>query len=351
MCKDSAPLNKVLERENVNETHSTPRNDETIITGSYQQHPFSALVLYTDGSKSDSGRTGSGVNATAENGLVFRCRFRNPDNRSVFRSELLAIREALNFALRSEASDTYVLTDSKSSIQYLKNWSKISEKTGQEIISKIVSLSQKSRVCIQWIPSHVEVFGNEVADLLTKVGSTLPSAASGELFASEISSIHRSKANSTWKVPPAHEWYAGNRNGLSLQSEVLLHLLMSLTVLAPLRGCCGVGGKWTCGTVGETWYHGPGLVFGPGDMKQQQQHQKFRRISTMDDVSERWSTPHWGFLVHDFQDETFPDWWIGFDGPTPWPPRYPDITPLDFFSFGAISRTDSLPHQLLTSKN
>ncbi|GBN19100.1 hypothetical protein AVEN_79681-1 [Araneus ventricosus] len=44
-------------------------------------------------------------------------------------------------------------------------------------------------------------------------------SASGELFASEISSIHRAKANSTWKVPPAHECYTGNRPGLSLQSE------------------------------------------------------------------------------------------------------------------------------------
>ncbi|GBO46084.1 hypothetical protein AVEN_272627-1, partial [Araneus ventricosus] len=140
-------------------------------------------------------------------------------NCSVFRSELLANREALDFALSFETSDTYILTDSRSSIQYLKNWLKISEKTGQEIISKIVSLSQKSRVCIQWIPSHVGVFGNEVADLLDKEGSALPSAASGELFASEISSIHRAKANSCWKVPPAHEWYAGNRPGLSLQSE------------------------------------------------------------------------------------------------------------------------------------
>ncbi|GBN09080.1 hypothetical protein AVEN_32553-1 [Araneus ventricosus] len=77
----------------------------------------------------------------------------------------------------------------------------------------------KSRVCIQWIPSHVGVFGNEVADLLAKEGSALLSAASGELVASEIFSIHRAKANSTWKVPPAHEWYAGNRPGLSLQSE------------------------------------------------------------------------------------------------------------------------------------
>ncbi|GBL78328.1 hypothetical protein AVEN_42858-1 [Araneus ventricosus] len=73
--------------------------------------------------------------------------------------------------------------------------------------------------CIQRIPSHVGVLGNEVADLLAKEGSALPSAASGELFASEIFSIHRAKANSTWKVPHAHEWYAGNRPGLSLQSK------------------------------------------------------------------------------------------------------------------------------------
>ncbi|GBM39632.1 hypothetical protein AVEN_251562-1 [Araneus ventricosus] len=127
--------------------------------------------------------------------------------------------EALDFALRFETSDTYILTDSKSSIQYLKNWPKIPEKTGQEIISKIFTLSLKSRVCTQWIPSHVGVFGNEVADLLAKEGSALPSAASGEFFASEIFSIHRAKENSTWKVPPAHEWFAGNRPGLSLQSE------------------------------------------------------------------------------------------------------------------------------------
>ena len=29
-------------------------------------------------------------------------------------------------------------------------------------------------------------------------------------------------------------------------------------------------------------------------------------------------------------DVTFPNRWIGRDGPTPWPPRSPDITPLDF---------------------
>jgi len=35
-------------------------------------------------------------------------------------------------------------------------------------------------------------------------------------------------------------------------------------------------------------------------------------------------------------DATFPNRWIGRDGPTPWPPRSPDITPLDFFSWGYV---------------
>jgi len=35
-------------------------------------------------------------------------------------------------------------------------------------------------------------------------------------------------------------------------------------------------------------------------------------------------------------DATFPNRWIGRDGPTPWPPRSPDITPFDFFLWGYV---------------
>jgi len=35
-------------------------------------------------------------------------------------------------------------------------------------------------------------------------------------------------------------------------------------------------------------------------------------------------------------DATFTNRWIGRDGPTPWPPRSPDITPLDFFLCGYV---------------
>ena len=46
--------------------------------------------------------------------------------------------------------------------------------------------------------------------------------------------------------------------------------------------------------------------------------------------------PHWGLIVRDFLNETFPNRWIGRNGPTPWPPRSPDITPLDFFLWGCV---------------
>ena len=47
--------------------------------------------------------------------------------------------------------------------------------------------------------------------------------------------------------------------------------------------------------------------------------------------------PHWGSHVRRFLDATFPNRWTGRDGPTPWPPRSPDITPsLEFFLWGYV---------------
>ncbi|GIY92420.1 putative RNA-directed DNA polymerase from transposon BS [Caerostris extrusa] len=69
-----------------------------------------ALVIYTDGSKSDSGRTGSGIFMKTSTG-EFRYRFRNPDHSSVFRSELTAISEALSLALDFKVPDVWILID------------------------------------------------------------------------------------------------------------------------------------------------------------------------------------------------------------------------------------------------
>ena len=46
--------------------------------------------------------------------------------------------------------------------------------------------------------------------------------------------------------------------------------------------------------------------------------------------------PHWGSHVRRFLDATFPNRWTGRDCQTPWPPRSPDITALDFFLWGYV---------------
>jgi len=47
--------------------------------------------------------------------------------------------------------------------------------------------------------------------------------------------------------------------------------------------------------------------------------------------------PHWGSDVRRFLDATFPNRWIRRDGPTPWPPRSPDICSLDFVLWGYVN--------------
>jgi len=55
--------------------------------------------------------------------------------------------------------------------------------------------------------------------------------------------------------------------------------------------------------------------------------------------------PHWGSDVRRFLDAIFPNRWIGRDGPTPWPPRSPDITPLWLLFMGGMLRTKCFGHQ------
>ena len=46
------------------------------------------------------------------------------------------------------------------------------------------------------------------------------------------------------------------------------------------------------------------------------------------------ATPRFSCFVTDVLNERFPDTWIGKGGPIPWPPRSPDLSPLDFSLWG-----------------
>ena len=61
---------------------------------------------------------------------------------------------------------------------------------------------------------------------------------------------------------------------------------------------------------------------------------QIRQIPNVDEFQQDGAPPHWSLNVRDYLDATFPDAWIGRGGPTAWPARSPDITPLDFFFVG-----------------
>jgi hypothetical protein len=48
--------------------------------------------------------------------------------------------------------------------------------------------------------------------------------------------------------------------------------------------------------------------------------------------------PHYGRQVRTYLDREFEGRWIGRGGPIPWPPRSPDLTPLDFFLWSYIKQ-------------
>jgi len=46
--------------------------------------------------------------------------------------------------------------------------------------------------------------------------------------------------------------------------------------------------------------------------------------------------PHNSNIVKDFLNSQFPEKWMGTNGPILWPPRTPDLAPLDFFLWGYL---------------
>ena len=46
--------------------------------------------------------------------------------------------------------------------------------------------------------------------------------------------------------------------------------------------------------------------------------------------------PHYALRVRDYLDEVFPQHWFGRRGTIQWPPRSPDLTPMDFFFWGVV---------------
>ncbi|GFV56572.1 RNase H domain-containing protein [Trichonephila clavipes] len=134
------------------------------------RRPTSSLV-HTDGSRDDYYRYGSGIFIKSQD-HVLRIQRRNPDGCSVFHNELIVIDDALgSLASLPIRKEIWILPDSRSAIQHLSNWQSVRDNVGVSILTKLKRLCTSHQIHLLWIPSHIDLEGNEIADTLAKASA------------------------------------------------------------------------------------------------------------------------------------------------------------------------------------
>lgn len=131
------------------------------------------IHAYTDGSATEATRNGgSGVFIRFPNSTTVHLSVPGGRRCSNYRAELLALKEAIEYFLSMDQVQGKIvfLTDSLSALQALDSDSS----DVIEIITLLNRLTSRAPVTLQWVPAHVGIRGNEIADTLAKAGSQLP---------------------------------------------------------------------------------------------------------------------------------------------------------------------------------
>ncbi|GFU70101.1 putative RNA-directed DNA polymerase from transposon BS [Trichonephila clavipes] len=102
-------------------------------------------------------------------------------------------------------------------IKHISNWHEVGDNTGVAILEKLKRLSSSREVHLQWIPLHVNIADNEIADSLAKDGAAQPTIKSAPLTYSELHSTYINNKQSI--VSPDHHWYEAKRSSGSFSLQ------------------------------------------------------------------------------------------------------------------------------------
>jgi ribonuclease HI len=133
----------------------------------------STIHIFTDGSKFN-GKTGYSMIAIGHHDTIKITRQRISNFASAFEAEALALNEALK--LPGHLPETYstvkIYTDSKSSLQSLINEQRTSSVLAENQILAH-QLGSKINLHLQWVPGHQNIEGNEWADRIARLSTTV----------------------------------------------------------------------------------------------------------------------------------------------------------------------------------
>jgi ribonuclease HI len=140
--------------------------------------PIGTLLLYTDGSKLDSGQIGYSATTyqITNHGLQYLqshyCNLRTQCE--VFDTELHAVYEGLHLIPTSRTTphtSTYICIDNQATIQMLA-YNQHNYQYARETLATAETLTGGSwNLSTLWTPSHTNIPGNEYADILAKTGA------------------------------------------------------------------------------------------------------------------------------------------------------------------------------------
>lgn len=149
-----------FKKENVN-TKAMKQMVLCLLNGKYRNR----TKIYTDASKNNN-ICGIGVYIEAGNR---RLAWKLKHETSIMTAEIVAIYMAVKEALKADLRDVVILTDSLSSCMVLEN-SQYSE-WRSNMINEILQACLDCNIVLQWIPSHIDLEGNDIADYLAKRGT------------------------------------------------------------------------------------------------------------------------------------------------------------------------------------
>jgi ribonuclease HI len=143
--------------------------------------PDLTMLIYTDGSKFDSGSTGAGwAIYCVGNGIARLIKSGSchlGEQMEVYDAELHAVHEALDGLTHIDTPPAlaFVCIDNSAAISALNDNVGNSEPAREAINISVLLAQDGWRIHTLWTPAHVGVIGNETADNLAKLGANSPS--------------------------------------------------------------------------------------------------------------------------------------------------------------------------------
>lgn len=210
--------NNVKTTEKISNHISTLLNNEKIIKNKYSNNQLKAITLheintkykittkvYTDASIQNN-QVGIGI--YTETGYEMSKRLQ--DGITIMTAEIVAIWEALKWIYLSRKRDNtlnnvVILTDSQSACTWIQNLA--TRKRIPSLVHDILNLIIITNTRLQWIPGHVDITGNNKADELAKVGTTLEEKIVTPVFLKDA--LYKFKIDKYTKI---NNWYINSAN-------------------------------------------------------------------------------------------------------------------------------------------